>query len=57
MLIAISVNSFSDDGLLWMSSRHRNPLSRARLAAFPRCSLDPYDSEMGALPPVGLGPP
>jgi hypothetical protein len=35
----------------------RNPLGRGQLAVFPRCSLDPYDSDMGALPPVRLGPP
>src|SRR5271165_3952853 len=34
----------------------RNPPGRGRLAVFPRCSLDPYDSDMGALPPVRLGP-
>ena len=27
---------------------HRNPLGRGQLAVFPRCSLDPYDSDMGA---------
>src|ERR1700726_2048017 len=27
---------------------HRNPLGRGQLAAFPRCSLNPYDSDMGA---------
>ena len=26
---------------------HRNPLGRGRLAVFPRCSLDPYDSRYG----------
>jgi hypothetical protein len=26
---------------------HRNPLGRGQLAVFPRCSLDPYDSDMG----------
>jgi hypothetical protein len=26
----------------------RNPPGRGRLAVFPRCSLDPYDSDMGA---------
>jgi hypothetical protein len=36
---------------------HRNPLGRGQLAVFPRCSLDPYDSDMGALPPVRLGSP
>src|ERR1700688_4261961 len=36
---------------------HRNPLGRGQLAVFPRCSLDPYDSDMGASPPVRLGPP
>ena len=29
---------------------HRNPLGRGQLAVFPRCSLDPYDSDMGASP-------
>ena len=24
------------------------PLGRGQLAVFPRCSLDPYDSNMGA---------
>ena len=27
---------------------HRNPPGRGQLAVFPRCSLDPYDSDMGA---------
>src|ERR1700723_3307511 len=36
---------------------HRNPLGRGQVGGFPRCSLDPYDSEMGASPPVRLGPP
>jgi hypothetical protein len=27
---------------------HRNPSGRGRLAVFLRCSLDPYDSDMGA---------
>src|ERR1700730_15230432 len=36
---------------------HRNPLGRGQLAVFSRCSLDPYDSDMGAFPPVRLGPP
>src|SRR6201984_158266 len=36
---------------------HRNPLGRGKLAVFPRCSLDPYDKDMGASPPVRLGPP
>src|SRR5580704_6537386 len=27
---------------------HRNPLGRGQLAVFPRCSLDPYDKDMGA---------
>src|ERR1700675_119975 len=27
---------------------HRNPLGRGQLAVFPRCSLDPYHSDMGA---------
>jgi len=27
---------------------HRNPLGRGQFAVFPRCSLDPYDSDMGA---------
>ena len=36
---------------------HRNPLGRGQLAVFPRCSLDPYDKDMGASPPVRLGPP
>src|ERR1700675_2700486 len=26
---------------------HRNPLGRGQLAVFPRCSLDPYDSDIG----------
>ena len=26
---------------------HRNPPGRGQLAVFPRCSLDPYDSDMG----------
>ncbi len=26
----------------------RNPPGRAQLAVFPRCSLDPYESDMGA---------
>ena len=30
----------------------RNPPGRGQLAVFPRCSLDPYESDMGALPPV-----
>jgi hypothetical protein len=27
---------------------HRNPPGRGQWAVFPRCSLDPYDSDMGA---------
>src|ERR1700724_1618956 len=27
---------------------HRNPLGRGQLAVFPRCSLHPYDKDMGA---------
>src|SRR5580658_8774195 len=27
---------------------HRIPLGRGQLAVFPRCSLDPYDSDLGA---------
>jgi hypothetical protein len=26
---------------------------RSQLAVFPRCSLDRYDTDSGALPPVG----
>jgi hypothetical protein len=26
----------------------RNPPGRGQLAVFPRCSLDPYDTDMGA---------
>jgi hypothetical protein len=33
----------------------RNPPGRGQLAVFP--SVDPYDPDMGALPPVRLGPP
>src|SRR5580704_8838771 len=36
---------------------HRNPPGRGQLAVFSRCSLDPYDKDMGASPPVRLGPP
>jgi hypothetical protein len=27
---------------------HLNPPGRGPLAVFPRCSLDPYESDMGA---------
>ena len=27
---------------------YRNPPGRGQLAVFPRCSLDPYESDMGA---------
>jgi hypothetical protein len=42
---------------------HRNPLGQGQLAVFPSrdclatAGLDPNDSDMGALPPVRLGPP
>jgi hypothetical protein len=41
--------------------RSRRPIFiatlRGQLAVFPRYSLDPYDKNMGASPPVRLGPP
>jgi hypothetical protein len=44
----LNLRPFKAEQIADLLDDNKVPLGRGQLAVFPRCSLDPYDSDMGA---------